>query len=581
MATVAQVPGFPYLFTVSPIDVTTEYRPTLRAAIDAVTDGALHTASHDFWFAFPIPPQPNVNPNSPNLSYQDMSIRPRPLRGIIDMRAFPSDGGAATLEGLLATLVHESGHGWLVPTLQFDLGAGVVSGMSADEATATLNADGTFFHHPGLLGRQDCHWNPYLDSGGSIMDGTNWVREPDEGGFHRWTQQDLPVYEVTHPGSLTRLRMSARYGDLDLLIMGMKTPEQTYVPVGNTFTWMTPKLSVGWPMQYHTGIYLAFERGDAIYFGFYNDHRQLRVERSSTAYHAASIDIGPDYRPLLDEMMMLRVVRRGPDYFFQACRYNPAASAFGTHMFDNLGPVGPATDFAQWETVDSLTEVAEPQAIGLFTKTWNPILVEQQIASFELNHDGANSQIPPWQISGTLPPGAPHSSLTDGMIVQDIPQAPAHLRLHGENQILGVPWGIPGEDRTLRRLDRGRQRTQAAHESTDGRLRLRRDNSRLPVDGLARSRRRDRRDDRLGAGGLRDHPTDRRAGRDQGSLAQAAADALQDRLDHPEPRPVRHHGRPVPDTRRPASALRGGDPASLRRADARGSRTCPASLSSG
>lgn len=446
------LPTYPNIGVVTGVDPTVDVRPLVRQAIDARASGPLRRGTHDLWFVFPYPDQIADNRSPPNHAYVDPSVAPRPLRGIVDMRRINPDVDAGTLRNTLWTMTHELAHGWLVPNdLKVRQNGVLNTVVDADAYTTSLNND-SGLTLPTLLARGNAHWSCYADNG-SPMDGIGWARASDDGGHARWTQQDGPTTTLRAEGlGFPVDGFGARFSDLDLVIMGAKRPEQAYQATGGRFHWLAPKVSIGGPILYHIGICVAFSRTDYVYFGFYCDHRRLRVERSSNGYRSADVDLGPDYRPLRSEYegAMLRVVRVGTRYYFQACRGNSAASLLGGALSGTRGPLmfddadAPHSaptggDFSRFQTVATLDIPQAPQAIGVITKTWNMILAEGQFFSFETRVAGRNDALPLYNVN-TAFVGSDLAGLPTGTLLRHVPQAGALYRRRNFSMFMGVPY---------------------------------------------------------------------------------------------------------------------------------------------
>ncbi|HEX6375308.1 MAG TPA: hypothetical protein VFZ91_06270 [Allosphingosinicella sp.] len=444
-------PAYPNLLIVDGIDPSTDYRGAVRAQLyrAAARASPVRRGTHDFWMCFPYPAQPEGNPNSANFAGEDIDARnarrgARPLRGIGDMRRIPPDSGVAQVQDRLFAALHESSHAWLVPAdMKVRIGRTEVAPLLSDELTDRLNREAPL-ERPALLARQDAHWSCYVNFV-SCQDSVQWVRTPDVGGTAKWVQRDPDPVPV-RPDGLPELGVFPAFSDLDLYLMGAKAAEDCFPETGGRFFWLEPKLSLGVPMQYHTGLFVAFSRSDYYYFGFYQDHGKLRAERSSTGERSVSVDIGPGYQPLEHELasMMLRVVRRGSRYLFQACQGNYVSSLLsgqGPHTFDDLDTARDSGDFRRWRTVAGFTAPgATPQAIGAITKTWNPILVEGQVFGFETKQ-GSNQHS--FRLDNLAAPRVgtiPFGTLPADRLLVETPVPGALVRPGAWSMILGVPY---------------------------------------------------------------------------------------------------------------------------------------------
>ena len=112
-------------------------------------------------------------------------------------------------------------------------------------------------------------------------------------------------------------------------------------------------------------------------------------------------------------------------------------------MFDSVDSPSLAReqgDFRTWQTVASCDMPGPPQAIGVITKTWNPILCEGLFLSFETREREHNSALPLFPIRSVLTPGPKYSGLPAGSLVGDFPRPGTVLRRGGVGAVLGVPY---------------------------------------------------------------------------------------------------------------------------------------------
>lgn len=444
MAAINRSSTHPNILHVTRIDSRSEYRDTIRGEIHGSATSPVRRGTHDFWICCPTHARPDCNPN---FGHGDLGARSagRPLRGIAEMCTLPP-AATADIRNWIFTAIHELGHSWLVPSdLRIRLGGNDVDPLHPDDITWRLDREQPF-ERPALLARQDSHWSCYVNFG-SCMDSLDWVRNPASGGMMRWIQQ-TPRLPQVRPRGLPGFEASAVFSDLDLYLMGVKRAEDCFPETGGQFFWLEPKLSRGPPMQYHAGLFIAFSRTDFFYFGFYNSHDQLRVERSGTSERSATVAIGPAFDPLRFETnaMMLRIVKTGTRYLFQAYSGNNAVAApvgsGAVWMFDDLGATRTSGDFRQWQTVATFDAAgAQPQAMGIINKTFNPggILVETQVFTFDVRSSERNRTIREFDIAprgGTIP----FSELPSDRLVAEVPIDGALFRRSGQSQIMGVPY---------------------------------------------------------------------------------------------------------------------------------------------
>ena len=126
---------------------------------------------------------------------------PGRLRGTVDMAALSRytrpelrdrlslQPGTTGFFGTLNVMAHEFAHLWL-----------------AYVRYLARNPDGSTYVSSAILGRDDSHWSTLLDMDGSVMDGVDWVDNPD--------------------GSFTALHVQELYSPLDLYLMGFLAPDK-------------------------------------------------------------------------------------------------------------------------------------------------------------------------------------------------------------------------------------------------------------------------------------------------------------------------------------------------------------------
>jgi hypothetical protein len=242
------------------------------------------------------------------------------------------------------------------------------------------------------------------------------------------------------------------------MLMGLKTPQNTYPASGGRFYWIEPQVTA--PIQYHVGIVVAFSSTDFALFGFYQDPRVLAFERS-TGGTRTTANVGLGYHPFSQPFgaMMLRVVRRGGRYFFQARNGNSITGglqAIGSALFGTPPPTGPTmmdalaavappdggTSFDQFRTVAVLDEsTARPQAVGVITKTWNAIAAEGGFFTFELRDGNTDVSLPSMKFAQPMPAGATYADLTAGQLFKEQPYAGSWFDFRDSVRMdIGTPW---------------------------------------------------------------------------------------------------------------------------------------------
>ena len=426
------------------LDPTHEYRSRLKDVIYAGDPtNPVHRGSHTLWVVYPHPAQPSGNPTPASFVTLEEAVGPRPLRGIGDMRGIPATIEADVLSDALIVAFHESSHRWLVPDdLELTLPGGRVRVLSSEALTTAIFHDRPF-PAPALLGRENQHWGVYFQGDGSFMDGVGWDVAADVDGLTRWTQRQ-PQIPVT-PAGLAPITVGGQYCDLDLFIMGLRGAADCYPSTGGLLSWLFPKLSVGEPMQYLAGLFIALGDDKFAYFGFVNDHRVLGATYPAGPWSSGQVPIGGDFDALGGASMMLRIVYDGAQLLFQAAR---ADRPGGPGMFDdvaNAATVAYGGDFRAWQTIGALPVRSAPVAFGLITKTSNPVLCEAQFNSFETYEYTVAAPGPESFPLDGLPhfDGGPLSSLSPHTLFSHVPLGDGtieQIRQWGGKLLISVPW---------------------------------------------------------------------------------------------------------------------------------------------
>lgn len=411
-------PEFPNILIVSGVDV---YRPDTmvgltRNLLEGGASALVGRGTHEFWI---IQPLPHFGGTSSFTSADDGASGHR-RRGVIEMYQKLS-GDEATLTSYLSTLLQEVGHHWLSPSDMKIRGQRTSSWV---ELTEAINQDMPF-RFPPLIARDDAHWSAYWKSDGSPMDGLCFRQIGSEDGREVWTTTSACAQEITLPAPELDPGLSARgktkassaalggpdifsgprvqgYNDLDLYIMGVKSAEQSYDGRAGV-VWMRPQVTHN--VESHAGVTVVFTNKDHLMFGFDGSDRKLSL-RDSTGQVLGSADISPNYRPLasIRNGVMLRVVRRGNNYYFQA--RTASAGGFWDRLFgnplprawDNLEPpnhIDTHRDFRRWRTVATATRSTAPRAIGTFVNRWSRAhLTDASFYRFEIKEaDGWSTNL--------------------------------------------------------------------------------------------------------------------------------------------------------------------------------------------
>ncbi|MGE5180547.1 MAG: hypothetical protein ACM31C_00725, partial [Acidobacteriota bacterium] len=278
--------------------MTGDYRANIKSAIYRQTSATspVYPGSHDMWITYLL----GDGGGEGGEGYADATASPHPLRAVVEI-----GDPAAALAGQVDTMLQEVGHRWLVPadmTINLD---GTARALERSETVQYEVNRGVPYSGPLLLGRSDVHWSSYFDGDASPMDGLGFSRGNFDDGMRRWDVQPPPVPPVSVTGlpSLTHLQT---YCDLDLVMMGVKTPQSAYPARGGRIYWIEPQVTA--PIEYQVGIVVAFSATDFAFFGFYKDPRTLAFERS-TGGTRTTANVGVSYHPFSQPFgaMMLRV----------------------------------------------------------------------------------------------------------------------------------------------------------------------------------------------------------------------------------------------------------------------------------
>jgi hypothetical protein len=369
--------GFPDVLLVSGSELRHDsYRSDLRSVLYSAdsSTSTVRRGTHHFWITWFVP-----TTDGGEFDDGDADARPARLRGVIRMGRTPGDTDPDTMQAQLRTMLEEIGHHWLVPA-DLDFGSGVLDRLATrDEFTAYLN-EGAPLRGVPLLGRDNLHWNSYLQADKSPMDGQWWTEEQKEGPLTRWTNRKRDVATLTLP-SFDPVILSTAYSDLDLAIMGLVDPRAVYPETDNALQWIDPQRVA--PLPYRAGVCVCESNTSVLVFGFEQDHRTLGVVRIDSSGVRVLATVTPARFPGPPFGVALRVVRRGDVLHFQA----RADESVGAHLapeprdipggaataarirdgFTGLGSIpgaGSPADLAEFRTIASVPSPKAPVAVG-------------------------------------------------------------------------------------------------------------------------------------------------------------------------------------------------------------------------
>lgn len=359
-----------------------DYRINLKNYLHSIRGAEascpVREGTHDFWVTY-------GSSGHPNFCFEDMNIKPRPLRGIVEMGTVPMVGGfglqTETIQNNIATLLQEVGHHWLVWDLSIQKdefwpfqSTRPYQMPRFEETSLCLQEDKPFYGVP-LAGRDNTHWSSFFKADLSAFDGINWENVGEEDGSQIWRRKNassVVLPRITADGISTEIELRSSYNDLDLLLMGVKTPSEAYRDTQNKFKWLRPRLTA--PLNYFAGLFIAFSENDFIYFGFYKDHRQIASWSSKSSDDPTGGQIFPltGYRPLADKFnsVALRMVRRGDSYFVQARLSGAQDEASLLEGIRTLPISPPGSPLDRFQTLAEIKHTGKPKAIGLMVRSF-------------------------------------------------------------------------------------------------------------------------------------------------------------------------------------------------------------------
>lgn len=431
MAAISIRPNFPNILILSGIDVYNASPMVGRAmtTLDAASGQPVHKGTHEFWVLHPMPGFSQAS----NFQGHTDSGSPHARRGVISMNATPVSLTSMNIAGYLSTLLQEIGHHWLSPgDMKIRISGTDVAMATSSQLTQWINDDVPFRRVP-LIGRSGSHWTPYWKSDDSPMDGLCFQTIGQSDGLEFWRetqlcQKALSLGDGTAPDVVGR-----GFSDLDLYIMNLKSADEAYSG-GKGIVWMQPRITEF--AESRTGVTVVFARDDQLLFGFDQGDTTLSVRDSSGTLLGGSAVIQPDYHPYGKAMngMMLRIIRRGTRYFFQAKISKPPSGLLG-FIYDTLnlpaampgvwndmgdpGPAIPRHGFDRWRTVSIVEHSGEPVGVGSFVNKWKlPHLCDAAFYRFELLQGSKRWSIRTNKVPDIMAKGQ-FSTLTPGRILRE------------------------------------------------------------------------------------------------------------------------------------------------------------------
>lgn len=379
-----------------------DYREKLRDYVHELTqrDSPVRRGTHDFWITYPYPA---LTGHGANHSWEDMDITPRPLRGIVEMTNIPvrqlPDDYRQEIRDELHTLLQEVGHHWLVPEqLRFRVGNRFFGVPTIHNLVTQIN-NGSLPDRPLLLGRSSNHWSVFTQADDSPLDGQSYIKRANRDGLATWEATRLTHDTISvsgDDGGAGELELKSTFNDAELYLMGVLGANDQYPnsDIPGTIQWLEPRIAASY--DYQVGLFVTFGKGDYYTFGFYKRPDVLAATRKGGS--TVEVTLPSEYRPFTSPGMVLRIVRRGNHYYFQARQDTPYdnlehSSVHGIFDdFDTLPEPTTTGDWRRFRTVAHWERSDVPQAIGLMVRRWSSsFLAEGRFFNLELKK-GAGSQ---------------------------------------------------------------------------------------------------------------------------------------------------------------------------------------------
>ena len=371
----------------------------------------------------------------------DHSLQPRPLRGIIYLPDGLATLTPAQLGGLLAGGVgHELGHYWLVPGVaKVRVGDTEVDTPTEQQIATALNQGLDYPAYP-IIGRQDCHWSPFIDGDCTPMEAPNLgdpVKTSGIGPLGLCGRYDQVTGLEKVGGSFTLpdaglIQTGGRFSTLERWLIGSyKPPAITSIGIlWPSFLVLVPKWS--FPFEFEAGLYVRLTSGATWYVGFHEGPHEVCAHEISSAAPAQVIPLPSD--PLDPHVVVgARVVQRDSSLDLQVRLWaprtlflarpasgvgSPAASAFSFCRIrpnptcdDVMGDVaqgaaGVPDAWTGWKTVASAS--GRVDWMGLSSRVVTPIRFHTLLsARLCLHQSGVTTPVPTLGLQQDFPAAGP------------------------------------------------------------------------------------------------------------------------------------------------------------------------------
>jgi hypothetical protein len=240
----------------------------------------------------------------------DHSITGRPVRGVIRMPGWDAAPANGNIDGhVTGGLAHEVAHYWLVPGgAQIVTDQGLVATPTSDQIAESLNR-GNGLPRYAIIGREDSHWSPFIDSRNSPMDGIN--HSPPQPileqvyGYAQAVGEPTSGVTVDVPG-FRQVTTPHRYSDLELYLMGVLAPP-SFSPADARM--YVVRAQWVYPVPFQAGLYVECENGQKWYVGFDRGPHQLLAQAIDGTTPSTPTVFHTPFNPA--DLVAARAVQRG------------------------------------------------------------------------------------------------------------------------------------------------------------------------------------------------------------------------------------------------------------------------------